>query len=350
MHNFNVFKRYLKTVIDIKSDQESEQETYNEVRAGILFRGTNLWIMAMAMIISCIGLNINSKAAVIGAMIISPLMGPVFGVGFSLGISDIDLLRLSFKNLFRIVLICLLCSTLYYLLNPYHVATEELLSFSSPTLFDILLAFFGGLAGFIAISRKEGNRVLVGVAVATACIPPLCTAGYGFATLQWQYIIGGLYTYALNSVFICLSTYIMTRYLKFKRNENQNISRVNLLFTIIASLTLIPGAYLAYKMGVKNIYLSKADHFIQQELANHFHVINQEINPQSKTITIDISSDIYDSLLVPRLKQKLNDYSLETTDLVIHQTSTNQAIIVEMQNEIEKLKSKVEKFEKENHE
>jgi uncharacterized membrane protein len=143
MHNFNVFKRYLKTVIDIKSDQESEQETYNEVRAGILFRGTNLWIMAMAMIISCIGLNINSKAAVIGAMIISPLMGPVFGVGFSLGISDIDLLRLSFKNLFRIVLICLLCSTLYYLLNPYHVATEELLSFSSPTLFDILLAFLG---------------------------------------------------------------------------------------------------------------------------------------------------------------------------------------------------------------
>lgn len=185
-----VIKRYLKTVLNLKSDQESEQITYEEIKSGVTFKGTNFWIMAFAIFISCIGLNINSKAAVIGAMIISPLMGPIFGIGFSLGTLNANLLKLSLRNVFRIVMVSILCSTMYYLLSPYHIATDELLSFSKPTIFDILLAFMGGIAGMIAISRHDGNRVLVGIAVATACIPPLCTAGYGIATLQWQYILG----------------------------------------------------------------------------------------------------------------------------------------------------------------
>ena len=345
MEQIKIWKRYLRVVLDIKTDQEAEHETYAEVKSGLIFKGTNLWIMSFAMIISCIGLNINSKAAIIGAMIISPLMGPVFGIGFSLGISDIDLLKLSIKNLTRIVIICIACSTLYYLLNPYHVATDELLSLSNPTLFDILLAFFGGLAGFIAISRKEGNRVLVGVAVATACIPPLCTAGYGLATLQWQYVLGGLYTYSLNSIFICWATYLMTRYLKFTQVRQHNMQRIHIYFIIVGFIALVPGCYLAYKMIVKNNYTSKAEYFIDKEISTQYHVIHHEIDADKKSITVDISNETHDNNLAASLNTKMKNYPLPNTILQIHQSSNNQKLIQEMQREINQLKAKMHQKE-----
>jgi uncharacterized hydrophobic protein (TIGR00271 family) len=341
MERLKVIGRYIHHVLNIKIDQEPEKETHEEVISGVIFKGTNLWIMATAMLISCIGLNINSKAAVIGAMIISPLMGPIFGIGFGLGTTDTELIKLSMKNLVRIITICICCSTLYYLLNPYHVATEELLSFSSPTLFDILLAFFGGIAGFIALSRREGSRVLVGVAVATACIPPLCTTGYGIATLQWRYIIGGFYTYSLNCVFICLATYFMTRYLKFNRKETYRGKNVKAYFSALAFLMLLPGCYLAYQMGVKNIYRNKAECFIDEEIKANYLVVHQEIDHTKKKITVDISTERYDSTLEYRLRQRLKSSPLASSQLHIVQTTSNQAVIVEMQREIQGLKDKL---------
>ena len=339
--NLQVIKRYLKTVLNLKIEQESEQNTYNEIKSGVIFRGTNFWIMAFAIVISCVGLNINSKAAVIGAMIISPLMGPIFGIGFSLGTSDSSLLKLSLQNVFRIVLVSILCATLYYLLSPYHIATDELLSFSKPTIFDILIAFIGGMAGMIAISRHDGNRILVGVAVATACIPPLCTAGYGIATWQWQYVLGGLYTYFINALFICIGSYIITRYLKFVTFPKNNIKHINGYFGVLAVIAVVPAIYLAYNLYVVNVYNEKIKYFISNEIEKTYHVIHIKIDSDKKTATIDIVVDVYQNNLDELLATKLKNYNLQTTKIQIYQTLkaiNNKPDIEVLQKQINELK------------
>ncbi len=342
--NLAIIKRYLKTILNLKTDQEAEQITYNEIKAGVLFKGTNFWIMAFAIFIACIGLNINSKAAVIGAMIISPLMGPIFGIGFSLGTSNSSLLKLSLKNVFRIVIISILCSTLYYLLSPYHIATDELLSFSKPTIFDIFLAFIGGMAGMIAISRHDGNRVLVGIAVATACIPPLCTAGYGIATLQWQYILGGLYTYFINALFICLGCYLITRYLKFAKFSDNKIKHINSSFGFLAFIAIIPALYLAYNLWVVNVYKDKVNYFVVNEIEKSYHVIKTSTNTETKTIVIDLIVNKYEENLSNIISSKLKKYDLENSKIEVFQTLkavNNQSEIQVLRKQIEQLQEEV---------
>lgn len=345
--NLAVIKRYLKTVLNLKTDQEAEQITYDEIKSGVVFKGTNLWIMAFAIFMACIGLNINSKAAVIGAMIISPLMGPIFGIGFSLGTSNTTLLKLSLRNVFRIVIISILCSTLYYLLSPYHIATDELLSFSKPTIFDIFLAFIGGMAGMIAISRHDGNRVLVGIAVATACIPPLCTAGFGIATLQWEYILGGLYTYFINALFICLGCYIITRYLKFARFSESNIKHINSYFGVLAFITIIPALYLAYNLWMVNVYNDKIKYFVTNEIEQTHHVIHTAIDVENKTLTIDVVVDEYEEDLTKSIENKLVKHDLKDTKVKVFQTIkaiNNRSEIQVLQKQLDELKAQLEKL------
>ncbi|CAF3564273.1 unnamed protein product [Rotaria socialis] len=304
--------------------------------------------MAFAIFIACIGLNINSKAAVIGAMIISPLMGPIFGIGFSLGTSNTTLLKLSLRNVFRIVTISILCSTLYYLLSPYHIATDELLSFSKPTIFDIFLAFIGGMAGMIAISRHDGNRVLVGIAVATACIPPLCTAGFGIATLQWEYVLGGLYTYFINALFICLGCYMITRYLKFARFSESNIKHINSYFGILAFIAIIPALYLAYNLWMVNVYNDKIKYFVTNEIEKSHHVIHTAIDVENKTLTIDVVVDEYEDNLIKSIENKLIKYDLKDTKVKVFQTIkaiNNRSEIQVLQKQLDELKSKLEKIQ-----
>ena len=344
--NLEVIKRYFKTILNLKTDQEAEQITYDEIKSGVVFKGTNFWIMAFAIFIACIGLNINSKAAVIGAMIISPLMGPIFGIGFSLGTSNSNLLKLSLRNVFRIVIISILCSTLYYLLSPYHIATDELLSFSKPTIFDIFLAFIGGMAGMIAISRHDGNRVLVGIAVATACIPPLCTAGYGIATLQWEYILGGLYTYFINALFICLGCYIITRYLKFARFSESNIKHINSYFGVLAFIAILPALYLAYNLWMVNVYNDKIKYFVANEIEKTNHIIHTSIDVENKILTLDVVVDEYEDNLAKSIEDKLIKHDLNDTKVKVFQTIkaiNNRLEIQVLQKQLDELKAKVDK-------
>ena len=236
-------------------------------------------------------------------MIISPLMGPIFGIGFSLGVSDLKLLKVSFQNAVRVVLISLFVATIYYLVTPYAIATDELLSFSHPTIFDVLLAFIGGMAGLIAISRRNGTQVLIGVAVATSCIPPLCTASFGLATLQWEYFVGGLYTYVLNALFICVGTYIITKYLKFKPHSTDNVKNVNSWFGILIFLAIIPAIYLAYNFVVANIYLSKANQFVNNEIDSKYHIVQSKIDEHTKRIEVDVTVEKYDRLLQKTIQE-----------------------------------------------
>ena len=343
-----VFKRYFRSLFDLKASQEDEEETYQEVKEGVIFKGKNLWLLAFAIFISCIGLNINSKAAVIGAMIISPLMGPIFGIGFSLGVSDLDLLKSSIQNAIRIVLISLFVATIYYLITPFAIATDELLSFSHPTIFDVLLAFIGGMAGFIAISRHNGTQVLIGVAVATSCIPPLCTASFGLATLQWEYFLGGLYTYFINALFICVGSYLIVKYLKFSPHSKKNVKHINSWFFILILLAIVPSVYLAYNFAVSNIFTSKANSFVTNEIDIKNHIVQTKIDHNLKLIEVDITVEKYDDSLQEKLQKKLNKYGLNNSKIKIYQTieagKSNQKEFDKLNTEIELLKTEIKKM------
>ena len=179
---FQTFKNYLKWFFDISDGLEEKESVINNIKEGVSFRGTNILILILAMFIASLGLNVNSTAVIIGAMLISPLMGPIIGMGLGLGIHDMPLIKRSFRNLAMAALFSIIASTLYFLITPLSEERSELLARTSPTIYDVLIAFFGGCAGILALSSKQKGNVLPGVAIATALMPPLCTAGYGLAT------------------------------------------------------------------------------------------------------------------------------------------------------------------------
>ena len=213
-------KNYLRRTIRYYAniyDHIDTDDAAQRIKSAIWFRGPNVWILAFSIIIASVGLNVNSTAVVIGAMLISPLMGPIIGVGLALGTNDVDLLKEAFKNLVVMVLISLAASTLFFLLSPLDLVNPtELQARTSPTIYDVLIALFGGFAGILENSRKERGTVLAGVAIATALMPPLCTAGYGLSCLNFPYFFGAMYLFVINCVFITLATYLMVKYLRFK--------------------------------------------------------------------------------------------------------------------------------------
>jgi uncharacterized membrane protein len=271
-------------------------------------------------------------------------MGPVFGIAFSLGTSDSELLKLSFKNALRIVIISLIFSTLYYLITPYSIPTEELLSFSKPTIFDVLLAFAGGTVGFIAISRHQGTQVLIGVAVATSCIPPLCTAGFGLATWQWQYLVGGLYTYIINALFICIGAYLMVKYLRFEKQSNSSVKNINYWFVILTVITIIPAIYLAFDLAKSNIFLTKAQYFVNKEIDEKYHILESNINAEARLIEVDVTVSTFDKMLQKNTEKKLKDYQLKNATIKVYQTieaRNNREDFETLRNELEILKREI---------
>lgn len=238
--------RKLKSLLQLTPEEE-EQETYHEILEGTELKGYNFWILGFAMVIACIGLNIDSTSAIIGAMLISPLMGPIIGFSFGLAINDKLLKVSSIKNWFFMTLISLGSSILYFIISPFDFDTMQLSAFKNATIFDIFLAFFGGLAGFIGIVKKEGTKIIAGVAVATACMPPLCTAGFGIAHLNLEYTLGGIYFYFVNCLFIGLATFLAARFSKFHIRFNafqqkEKTRRWLWIFFILAMTA--PGLYL----------------------------------------------------------------------------------------------------------
>lgn len=247
MKKADTLKRFFKMKTRLHKEEE-EQETIAEIKEGAHFSGYNLWILGFAMIIACIGLNTDSISAVIGAMLISPLMGPIVGFAFALAINDAHLKNNSIRNWIWMTSISLAASVLFFLLSPFDDNTNALASFKKASIFDILLAFFGGLAGFIGLIKKEGVKVIAGVAVATACMPPLCTAGFGIAHADWPMFIGGLYFYFINCLFIGLATFLLARFTGYHLNkENVKFKKTaNWLWIIFIIAMLVPATYIAY--------------------------------------------------------------------------------------------------------
>ncbi len=245
------FQSWLKDIVYI-NDQIDTDEAAAKIKNNIYFRGPNVWILAFSVIIASVGLNVNSTAVIIGAMLISPLMGPIMGIGLSLGTSDVRLLNGSFRNLLIMVVVSLLAASFYFLISPLNLVNPtELLARTRPTIYDVLIALFGGLAGILESCRKEKGTVLSGVAIATALMPPLCTAGYGIAKANPQYFLGAMLLFLINCVFIILATFLMTKYLRFKEAEYKFpavAKRTRTLMTLAVIIVMVPSLWSAVLM------------------------------------------------------------------------------------------------------
>ncbi len=206
LKNVPYIKQFFGEYLDLRKDKDNEALIVESIRNGVEFKGTNLWILIFAIFIASLGLNVNSTAVIIGAMLISPLMGPIMGVGLAIGQNDFELLKRSLKSYLVATVFSVITSTIYFSLTPLDEVQSELLARTSPTIYDVLIALCGGLAGIIALSTKEKGNVIPGVAIATALMPPLCTAGFGLATGNLLYFLGAFYLYFINSVFISLAT------------------------------------------------------------------------------------------------------------------------------------------------
>lgn len=339
----NAIRNFFRDRFDLEEDQASENETIEYIRKGVEFRGTNLWILMFAIMVASIGLNRDSTAVIIGAMLISPLMGPIMGVGLGMGINDFSLLLKSLKNLLIAVVISILVSALYFLLDPYDNPQSELLSRTQPAAWDVLIGFFGGLAGIVAGSRKEKSNAIPGVAIATALMPPLCTAGYGLARGNWDFFFGAFYLFVINSIFISIATWIIVRYLNYPKkefldNKTERRARIGILFFTL--IIIIPSIYSAFRIVQKSLFESHARQFVNTEfnfektnvISDHFQY-NEDTNHM---VEIFLFGEELPENIIDQIESKLDFYDLKNTDLVIHQNN-NQGNPEEYLTQIEQM-------------
>ncbi len=297
--------------------------TIESIRHGVIFKGTNLWVLIFAIFIASLGLNVNSTAVIIGAMLISPLMGPIMGFGLAVGISDFELLKQSFKSYLLTTFISVVTSTLYFSLTPLNEVQSELLARTSPTIYDVLIALFGGLAGIIAVSTKEKGNVIPGAAIATALMPPLCTAGFGLATGNIFYFLGAFYLYFINSVFISFATYLGVRFMHFKRKDFVDKQREQMVRRYIIALvlaTMCPAFYLTYGIVKTTFYEASANSFIAKEFDfEHTQVISRKISYDEKEIRVVLVGNELTQPELDKVHNSLKHYNLEDTKLTIVQ-------------------------------
>ena len=316
-------KNYIKEFFDLRKSKENEELTIESIRHGVVFKGTNLWVLIFAIFIASLGLNVNSTAVIIGAMLISPLMGPIMGFGLAVGISDFELLKQSFKSYLLTTFISVVTSTLYFSLTPLNEVQSELLARTSPTIYDVLIALFGGLAGIIAVSTKEKGNVIPGAAIATALMPPLCTAGFGLATGNIFYFLGAFYLYFINSVFISFATYLGVRFMHFKRKDFVDKQREQMVRRYIIALvlaTMCPAFYLTYGIVKTTFYEASANSFIAKEFDfEHTQVISRKISYDDKEIRVVLVGNELTQPELDKVHNSLKHYKLEDTQLTIVQ-------------------------------
>ena len=305
-------KAYLRQYFDMSENREKEEDVVDEIASGVTFKGANLWILICAVFIASLGLNINSTAVIIGAMLISPLMGPILGMGLAVGIDDLPLLRRAVKNYMVATIIGIITATVYFFLTPFQGVQSELLARTEPTIYDVLIAFFGGAAGIVAASIKDKGNVIPGVAIATALMPPLCTAGYGIATGNLAFFAGASLLYFINTVFIAVATTFGVFLLRFRRKhfvDPQRCKFVHRMILAIAILTMIPAGYMTVRMMRTSLFDKQLSNFVQHSLNwKGTQVISQHLYGDSVLQIVALGKEV-----TPEQKKKaqkeLNEHS-----------------------------------------
>lgn len=319
------FLQQLSNLFELHSDKASEEDVVLSIKSSSVFRGTNLWLLVFAIFVASIGLNINSTAVIIGAMLISPLMGPIVGAGMALAINDFALLKKALSNLLVATLIAMTVSTIYFFITPLRDAQSELLARTSPNIYDVLIALFGGLAGIVGVSRKEKSNVIPGVAIATALMPPLCTAGYGIATAQLQYILGAFYLYLINCTFICIATFLMVKYLRFKPVQyvdKQQAIRIRSIMSVAVTIMVLPAIFFAWQVVEENRFRKKANRFVEEQfIAKEHIVLSKKINAGvPASIELIVLDKKFSQAELDTLQQLVKtNYGMPNTRLLIRQ-------------------------------
>lgn len=318
MKLIEIFKRF-----DITSEQEEFDTIHETVEKGVQFRGTNLWILIFAIIIASVGLNVNSTAVIIGAMLISPLMGPILGMGYSLAVYDLPLLRRSVVNFGFAVLASLVASSIYFYLTPLGQAHSELLARTQPNIYDVIIALVGGLAGIVAISSKNKGNVITGVAIATALMPPLCTAGYGLATGQWNFFFGAFYLFTINTVFIAAATVYTVRLLKFpiwSTADEAFKKRIDNWVSAIVIATAVPSIYFGYRLVQQEQFSNAAASFIRNEsYIEGDYLLRSDVNAREKSIRLIYGGRHIPDSVKSALVARAPDYAIDGAEIVIQQ-------------------------------
>ena len=317
----------MNNIFNLHNGEEDKEKVLANVKSNISFSGSNLWILACAIMVASVGLNVNSTAVVIGAMLISPLMGPIVGAGFALGMFDFHLLRKSLKNLLLSTIVGLLVSFLYFYLSPYKEAHSEIIARTAPNIYDVLIAFFGGLVGVIAVTRVEKGNPIPGVAIATALMPPLCTAGYGLATGNFAYFGGALFLYTINCVFICIATYVIVKFLKYPAVDfvdKKKSDKIRIWISVIVSLMVIPSVYFAYRFIDQQNYEFKVKTFLNKEFEEKGNTIVYKKTTYSsvpKKIELAFLTRRFSAAQVKEVNERLKKYKIENTQVIIRQDS-----------------------------
>lgn len=327
------FKRIFHAAFNLSADQASYEEIDERIESGVVLRGTNMCILILAIFIASVGLNMNSTAVIIGAMLVSPLMGAIMGIGFALAIYDTDLLKRSATVLLFEVVVALTTSTVYFMLTPISTPSSELLARTSPTLWDVIIAVCGGLAGMIGTTRKEKSNILPGVAIATALMPPLCTAGYGLAVGNLRYFAGAMYLFCINGIFIAISTMLITVFLRLpsKKTANEE-TRKHLVkrVIIVAVAAIVPSVFLAADIVKDSVFQSNVSNYIEEEFQfDNTQVVKYDVNEEEKELKVAVIGATLNDDVIEELQQSMEAYHIENLSLNVQQTVVKAGITSE---------------------
>lgn len=343
---FKSIKIFFSELLDFREDTDRDA-TIGAIKGDIPFKGATAWILVCSIFVASIGLNANSTAVVIGAMLISPLMGPILGVGLSIAINDIDTLKRSLINLAIMIVLSLLTAFLFFWLFPLSEDTSELLGRVQPDIRDVLIAFFGGLALIIA-RTKRGTiaSVIFGVAIATALMPPLCTAGYGLAKGKWDYFLGAMYLFTINTIFIAMATFIVLKILRFPMLKYVNSKRrtfISRMATLLAVIVIIPAIWTFISVLKQSRFEIDAKNFINTELEtlpNSSYIkkyATYSYNPEGQSIIelIPFGTDEIPQTTKDLLEQRFGNYNaLYNTKLYINQVKKRTVNNLEYMEEL----------------
>ena len=331
---------FFKETISFKEGADIES-TIRNIREGINFKGPNVWVLICSIVVASVGLNVNSTAVIIGAMLISPLMGPIRGIGLGVGTNDISLIIESLKNFGIAVGISLLTAWIYFLISPISELTPELEARTGPNLMDVFIAFFGGLAGIIAASRGDNSTVIPGVAIATALMPPLCTAGYGLAIGNFQFFFGASYLFLLNTLFICLSTIIVVRYLKFPLRQfidPKVQKKVAWTSYILLFLVVIPAVFLFYAKVQETVFKENAKRFVNQVVLSDESLradFTYEYDGDNSQVEIFLRNKVISDEVIENWKKQLKSFGLNPKYLSVIQGEDVEEKIASLKKDLE---------------
>lgn len=341
------FIGYIISYFNLENELDDFDRIHESIKKDIVFKGTNLWILIFAIVVASVGLNMNSTAVIIGAMLISPLMGPINGMGYSIATYDMPLFRQSLKNFSFAVFASLAASTTYFFLSPISTAHSELLARTSPTIYDVLIALFGGLAGIVAISSKQKGNVIPGVAIATALMPPLCTAGYGLATSQFQFFFGAIYLFTINTVFIALSSVAIAQILKFPMSAEiaeVNRKKINSWISVVIVLVAFPSIYFGYNLVQNERFIQKSNEYIAKiSLYEGNFLLKSDINPKNKSIKLIYGGTSLNDLQKEKIILTGQDYLPEESEIKIEQGLSFDASVIE-NDETKNLKAEINRL------